>query len=144
MEGQLTQLDKEAARQQELLYNAEFEIQQIERKIARGLGERSDEEKNALKKGIEKHERLMEEAKEKRKVLQQQTRKLLMELAQIKLRRNEYVEKVVKLKETLGEKELEVRDKMRMIDDDANELDDGNDDEAPPHYVSDDVSLCCM
>jgi len=110
MEGQLTQLDKEAARQQELLYNAEFEIQQIERKIARGLGERSDEEKNALKKGIEKHERLMEEAKEKRKLLQQQTRKLLMELAQIKLRRNEYVEKVVKLKETLGEKELEVRD----------------------------------
>ena len=50
MEGQLTQLDKESARQQELLYNAEFEIQQIERKIARGLGERSDEEKNALKK----------------------------------------------------------------------------------------------
>ena len=114
MEGQLSQLDKEAARQQELLYNAEFEIQQIERKIARGLGERSDEEKNALKKGIEKNERLMEEAKEKRKVLQQQTRKLLMELAQIKLKRNEYVEKVVKLKESLGEKELEVRNRMIM------------------------------
>ena len=31
-------------RQQELLYNAEFQIQQIERKVARGLGERSDEE----------------------------------------------------------------------------------------------------
>ena len=36
-------------RQQELLYNAEFQIQQIERKVARGLGERSDEEKKKLK-----------------------------------------------------------------------------------------------
>lgn len=36
LESQLNQLDKEAARQQELLYNAEFQIQQIERKIARG------------------------------------------------------------------------------------------------------------
>jgi hypothetical protein len=42
-------LDKDAAKQQELLYNAEFQIQQIERKIARGMGERSDEEKKALK-----------------------------------------------------------------------------------------------
>ena len=115
MEGQLTQLDKEAARQQELLYNAEFEIQQIERKIARGLGERSDEEKNALKKSIEKHERMLEEAKEKRKVLQQQTRKLLMELAHIKLKRNEYAEKLIKLKETLGEKELEVMNHMSLL-----------------------------
>ena len=31
-------LDREASRQQELLYNAEFQIQQIERKISRGLG----------------------------------------------------------------------------------------------------------
>ena len=36
-------------RQQELLYNAEFQIQQIERKVARGLGERSDEEKRQLR-----------------------------------------------------------------------------------------------
>ena len=36
-------------RQQELLYNAEFQIQQTERKVARGLGERSDEEKKSLK-----------------------------------------------------------------------------------------------
>ncbi len=50
METQLAILDKEAARQQELLYNAEFQIQQIERKLARGMGERSDDEKRALRK----------------------------------------------------------------------------------------------
>ena len=42
--------DKEAARQQDLLYNAEIQIQQIERKVARGMGERSDGKRIALKK----------------------------------------------------------------------------------------------
>ena len=54
LESQLHKLDKEAARQQELLYNAEFQIQQIERKIARGMGERSDEEKKVLRAQITK------------------------------------------------------------------------------------------
>jgi len=35
-------------RQQELLYNVEFQLQQMERKVARAKGERSDEETRAL------------------------------------------------------------------------------------------------
>lgn len=61
LEAMLNNLDKEAARQQELLYNAEFQIQQIERKIARGLGERSDEEKQSLKKAIDELEQKKEQ-----------------------------------------------------------------------------------
>eukprot|EP01042_Synura_sphagnicola_P003178 gene3178-3922_t len=53
LDSQLSLLDKEAGRQQELLYNAEFQIQQIERKVARGMGERSDEEKKKLNQQIE-------------------------------------------------------------------------------------------
>ncbi len=49
-------------------------IQQIERKIARGMGERSDEEKKQLKLMIEEAEHRKEDAKEKRKMLQSQTR----------------------------------------------------------------------
>lgn len=49
MEMSLTALDKETARQQELLYNAEFQIQQSERKVARAMGVRSDTEKRELK-----------------------------------------------------------------------------------------------
>lgn len=41
-------LDQEQTRQQELIYSAEFQIQQMERKVARGMGERTDEEKSAL------------------------------------------------------------------------------------------------
>lgn len=41
-------LDQEQTRQQELIYSAEFQIQQMERKVARGMGERTDEEKSIL------------------------------------------------------------------------------------------------
>lgn len=41
-------LDQEQTRQQELIYSAEFQIQQMERKVARGMGERTDEEKQLL------------------------------------------------------------------------------------------------
>ena len=47
-------MDVQSTRQQELLYNAEFQIQQMERKVARGLGERSDEEKKVLMDQIDK------------------------------------------------------------------------------------------
>lgn len=49
-------LDQEQTRQQELIYSAEFQIQQMERKVARGMGERTDEEKsllNATIRGLE-------------------------------------------------------------------------------------------
>jgi hypothetical protein len=86
LESMLTQLDKEAARQQELLYNAEFQIQQIERKIARGLGERSDEEKISLKKQIDELETQKDHGIEQRKMLMNQSRKLNNELALLKLK----------------------------------------------------------
>lgn len=45
-------LDQEQTRQQELIYSAEFQIQQMERKVARGMGERTDEEKSLLNNKI--------------------------------------------------------------------------------------------
>lgn len=107
LESQLNQLDKEAARQQELLYNAEFQIQQIERKIARGMGERSDEEKQELKAGIAVLEESLEKIKDKRKILLQQNRKLMNELANLKTRKEDLSNRFVVLTDALGEKELE-------------------------------------
>mmetsp|Transcript_29653 Transcript_29653/g.65722 ORF Transcript_29653/g.65722 Transcript_29653/m.65722 type:complete len:907 (+) Transcript_29653:104-2824(+) len=130
LEAQLTQLDKEAARQQELLYNAEFQIQQIERKIARGLGERSDEEKVALKKTIEVAEVMLEQAKEKRKVLHQQTRRLQMELVALRMKKEELVGRQLKLRESLGEKELEnnmIEEQIRRDTKDMEEMSVAND-----------------
>lgn len=114
LDGQLLQLDKEAARQQELLYNAEFQIQQIERKIARGMGERSDEEKISLKKNIEELEVALAAVKEKRKMLHGQSRKLANEIVTYNQRKVAYEEKFLKLKESLNEIQLE----NRMVEED--------------------------
>ena len=51
--AQVTDLDTKIARQTELLYAAEFNLQQLERKVARAGGERSDEEKRLLNMKIE-------------------------------------------------------------------------------------------
>jgi hypothetical protein len=50
---QVTDLDAKISRQTELLYAAEFNLQQLERKVARAGGERSDEEKRLLNLKIE-------------------------------------------------------------------------------------------
>jgi len=113
LEVQLTQLDKEAGKQQELLYNAEFQIQQIERKIARGMGERSDEEKRALKTLIDAAEERLEHAREKRKMLQGQCRKLQNELVASRNRRDSLAVQRGIMTEKQGELELE----NRMIED---------------------------
>ena len=91
-------------RQQELVYNAEFQIQQMERKVARGLGERSDEEKVKLQAVIEGEEAKVEAAKEKRKMLVTQCRKLNNELrgaqrskAESEVRRGELEARITEL-----------------------------------------------
>jgi len=113
LEGQLGQLDREAARQQELLYSAEFQIQQIERKIARGMGERSDEEKRSLKALIEQAEERLEKARQKRKMLVTQVRKLQQELTQYRSRR----EQLAQTKHVQMEKQGELELQSRMIED---------------------------
>ena len=52
MEAKINQLDGQISRQQELLYTADFQIQQLERKVARASGERSDDEKRILNQKI--------------------------------------------------------------------------------------------
>ena len=78
--GKITELDTKAMRQQELIYNAEFQIQQMERKVARGLGERTDDEKRQLNAQIAALEDELGQAHEQRKMLTQQCRKLNNEL----------------------------------------------------------------
>jgi len=113
LENKLAQLDKEAARQQELLYNAEFQIQQIERKISRGMGERSDEEKRALRQAIEDLEVKVDAVKEKRKMLQGQVRKLHNELVNTKNRKEAQIVRKGELQERQSELALE----NRMLED---------------------------
>lgn len=50
----ISQLDEQVVRQQELLYNVEFQLQQMERKVSRAGGHRSEEETKVLNARIER------------------------------------------------------------------------------------------
>merc|ERR1711998_813410 len=52
MKGRIAALDRESQKQNQLLYNVDFHLQQLERKVARAGGERSLEEKELLEKKI--------------------------------------------------------------------------------------------
>jgi chromosome segregation ATPase len=73
-------LENKRTRQQELLDNANFKLQQMETKIARGLGEHSNEEQEKLHERIDAIEKELESEKQNKLVLIQQQRKLQTEL----------------------------------------------------------------
>ncbi|EER14638.1 hypothetical protein Pmar_PMAR008524, partial [Perkinsus marinus ATCC 50983] len=61
VKARIAKVDAERQRQQELLYNADFECQLMERKVARINGERSVEEKEELNRKIKESEAQLEE-----------------------------------------------------------------------------------
>eukprot|EP00903_Cladosiphon_okamuranus_P007688 g7452.t1 len=102
-------LDQEQTRQQELIYSAEFQIQQMERKVARGMGERTDEEKSQLNSKIRELEGEVVVLREEKKMLTGQARKLNNEL-RASLRRKEAASaQQSELNEAINELELECR-----------------------------------
>ena len=78
--SKVNELENKRTRQKELLYNADFQLQQMEKKVARGLGERSTEEQSKLQAQVETFEAELESEKQKSLLLVQQQRKLQAEL----------------------------------------------------------------
>ncbi len=74
------ELDNRHAVQHELISNANFQLQQMEKKVARGLGERSNEEQMQLQLQIKSLEATLEGETTKKLMLAQQKRKLQVEL----------------------------------------------------------------
>jgi chromosome segregation ATPase len=107
LQSKIRTLDQESLRQQELIYSAEFQIQQMERKVSRGLGERSDEETKALKKEIGGLEGEVEAAKEQKKMLVAQCRKLNFELRAAQRKKEVSETAAAELKEKIIELEKE-------------------------------------
>ena len=81
--AKIHKLDQEALRQQELVYTAEFQIQLMERKVARASGERSDEEKKQLQGRIGELTVELETAVATEKMLLNQTKRLKDELKRV-------------------------------------------------------------
>ncbi|PNH02795.1 Coiled-coil domain-containing protein 39 [Tetrabaena socialis] len=68
-------LDEQVVRQQELLYNVEFQLQQMERKVARAGGMRSEEETRALNTRIEKLTSILEGINQEHSMLLEQVKR---------------------------------------------------------------------
>ncbi|KAJ3398649.1 hypothetical protein CcCBS67573_g04288 [Chytriomyces confervae] len=85
-------LDQDALKQQALLYAQEFQIQQLERKVRRAQGDRTDEEKEVLLKKIEELNGQLELLSKKYTLLNTQLKKSQEDLRQAK-RKTETLQK---------------------------------------------------
>ena len=77
-------------KQQELLYHADFQIQMLERKVARAGGERSDEEKRLLNAKIDKLSQELEEVNSEHAMLTQQVKKAEDDLVRARRRQQDF------------------------------------------------------
>eukprot|EP00388_Colpodella_angusta_P013282 GDKJ01033351.1.p1 GENE.GDKJ01033351.1~~GDKJ01033351.1.p1 ORF type:complete len:566 (-),score=83.25 GDKJ01033351.1:59-1756(-) len=84
MNAKISQLDAESLKQQELLYTIEFNIQQMERKVNRAKGERTEEEKRELQEKIEMLQKMFDDLMKQHKVLNTQAKRVNEELRQSK------------------------------------------------------------
>ncbi|KAJ3392845.1 hypothetical protein HDU84_003329 [Entophlyctis sp. JEL0112] len=82
--GTIHRLDQEALKQQTLLYAQEFQIQQLERKVRRAQGDRTDEEKEILLKRIDELNTQLEDLMKKYNLLNTQLKKSQEDLRQAK------------------------------------------------------------
>eukprot|EP00736_Rhodelphis_marinus_P006285 Rmarinus@m.16247 len=105
--AKIRQLDAESLKQQELIYNADFQIQQMERKVARAQGERSDAEKKVLNEKIRALEAELKEENEKHSMLCQQVTRVHDDLKAAKRKVDTFASEKGDLDVKIGELNLE-------------------------------------
>ncbi|EGR30111.1 hypothetical protein IMG5_141810 [Ichthyophthirius multifiliis] len=84
LQSHIQKLNQEFQRQQELLYNVEYQIQLMERKVARAKGERTLEEKKDLENEIEQAEKIFNKVQKDNIELNESLKKLDDEIRQVK------------------------------------------------------------
>jgi chromosome segregation ATPase len=89
LQSHINKLNQEFQKQQELLYNAEYQIQLMERKVARAKGERTLEEKKDLQKDVEEAAKKNTDIKAQHKVLNESVKKLNDDLRAVENRLGE-------------------------------------------------------
>ena len=97
LQANITKLQVEKQRQQELIYNANFQIQHMERKVARAQGQRSQEEETKLNQDIKKQQDKLREIQAMCRELVNSNKKLQDERRNIE----RHIEKINQQKEKL-------------------------------------------
>lgn len=76
LQATINKLNQEKQRQQELLYKSEFQIAQMERTVARLMGERSMEDQKRIQAEIEERQTRLNESTKQLQLLAKQNQKL--------------------------------------------------------------------
>ena len=79
LQASINKLTAEKTRQQELLYSSEYQIQQMERKVSRAQGERSQEEQKRLQNEIQTHQAELDRQKKQLDMLVVSNKQLIDE-----------------------------------------------------------------
>jgi chromosome segregation ATPase len=108
LQNKLQGLDKQSLHQQELIYNAEFQIQEMERKVSRIKGERTEEEKRHLQEQITRLEEELGQMKEKKRIVQAEVKKAEAEVRASRRREEKARKMKAELEDQLVELELDI------------------------------------
>ncbi|CAG9579173.1 conserved hypothetical protein [Leishmania major strain Friedlin] len=80
--AKINQLDGESFSQQGVLYNIEFSIQQMEKRVGRAKGERTEEERKELRGKIDLLQATLDELEKQNRILQNQVKRVREEMRQ--------------------------------------------------------------
>jgi len=111
----ISQLDAQVVRQQELLYNSEFQLQQLERKVARAGGDRSDEEKRLLNAKIEILATQLEDRTAEHAMLSTSVKRAEDNLHSARRQHSELTKDSTQLRNKINELQLESDTVMRSV-----------------------------
>ncbi|RNC45246.1 coiled-coil domain containing 39 [Trypanosoma cruzi] len=85
LKAKISQLDRESFTQQEILYNVEFNVQQMERKVNRTKGERTEDERNRLNEKIAAMQSTLDDLCTQQRALDTQVKRVREEARQANL-----------------------------------------------------------
>ncbi|ORC84802.1 uncharacterized protein TM35_000411720 [Trypanosoma theileri] len=105
LKAKINQLDRESFTQQEVLYGVEFNVQQMQRKVNRAKGERTEEERNKLNEKIAALQSSLDELAKQQRALETQVKRVREETRQANIE----VEKLSAQERSAGEKTLQLR-----------------------------------
>jgi chromosome segregation ATPase len=111
----IQRLDDQVIRQQELLYNVEFQLQQMERKVGRAKGERSDEESNILNTRIKELTAQLDAVNEQHSMLLAQVRKAEDDLSKAVKANTKLMSEQKKVKEDMAALKMETDMIVRSV-----------------------------
>ena len=118
MVSKISQLESVVLKQQELLYNIEFQVQQMERRVNRAQGERTEEEKIKLNLQIEELQKTLDEHEAQFDMIKGEWTKVIGEVRKIKKEVDIKEDEKAKLTEKVHDLTLEnnsLEEEMKLL-----------------------------